>query len=286
MIPSVDTYVYTKIKDILQVILKQPRILEESLALIDKEARENFIKTFGGLNPKKDIGVSYAFPGVKERFDARIVVQMGEGIRQQGSIGMVEGTFTTRETGDKVETTFIKEAPGRLYIETTQTIGDVSGIDNIEFSKHDDVRIEGNRIYFNKIGNESLVGLEVTVYYTSKEDLNKDPKGIQKGYTSDDIVEVTPLSNNIDTARCLDALMKVILIIMYEDIGEKTTYGLQTAEFSPMQNVIPEGTLDSPIFGRPLTLKYTVSYYVDFDITKEIKAIMVKGVEKFGKEKR
>lgn len=282
MIPSIDTYVHNKVKETLEVILTQEHILEKTLADIDLRARTQFIKAYGGKDSKRDIPVSYVFPQQKETFDARIVIQLGEGIEEGGSLGNVESTFINRETGDREETVIIEADGDRLYFETKDPIGDFTGADNFSFAVQDQVTLEANRLYFRKSGNEHYIGLQLKVYYTSKELLDKDPKGVQKGYMSRDTVEITPLSSNIDTARCMDAIMKVILIIMREDFTEKTTYLLQEAGFSPMQNVIPETDMDRIIFGRPLTLNYSVSYTVDFDFTKEIKEIILRGVETGG----
>ena len=282
MIPSIDTYVYKKVKDTLNAILKQEQIVSTTLANIDDRAREQFMKAYCGVNAKREVEVSYVFPQAKETFDARIVIQLGEANEESTSLGNVEGTFTTRETGDKEEDVVLQVDGDRMFFETSHTIGYYSGSDNLSFSEQDQVEIDDNRLYFRKSGNEPFIGLEMRVFYTSKEKLAKDPKGVQKGYTSRDIVEVTPLSTNIDTARCLDAIMKVILIIMREDFEEKTTYNLQSADFSPMQNIVSENELDRIVFGRPLTLSYTVSYSVDFDFTKEIKEIILKGVTKGG----
>lgn len=279
MIPSIDTYVYNKVKETLNVILTQEHIVQKTLADIDKQARDKFINTYCGLDAKREIEVSYVFPQVKEVFDARIVIQLGEGVETESSLGNVESTFINRETGDREENVIIEVEGDRLYFETADPIGDFTGADNFSFAERDQVELENNRLYFNKSGNEQYIGLQLTVYYTSKELLDKDPKGVQKGYTSKDTIELTPLSTNIDTARCMDAIMKVILIIMREDFTEKTTYILQQASFSPMQNILPEDELDRIVFGRPLTLSYTVSYTVDFDFTKEIKEIILRGVE-------
>lgn len=278
MIPSLDTFVYTQIKNNLKAILSHPRIINEALAMIDEEARENFIKAYCGKDAKKEVGVSYVFPQAKENFDARIVVQLGNAQEESMSLGAVEGTFTYRELGDKEEATVVQPSEdNRLFIETEHTIGTYDGTDNLSFSDSDDVNIIDNRIYFNREGNEHLIGLPLTVYYTAKEPLGKDPKGVQKGYSSRDIVEVVPLSTNMDTARCLDAIMKVVLIIMLEDREAKTTYNLQTANFEAMQLVVSD--TDRLVFGRPLTLSYTVSYSIDFDFTKEIKEIIIRGVK-------
>lgn len=280
MIPSLDTYMYRELKTKLVIILSRPTIVDEALADFDKEARDNFKRTYCGVDPKREVQVSYVFPQTKETFDARFVVQLGQSEQVNTSLGAVEGTFTFRETGAKTElaTVALDADSNRLYLEVDQAIGSYEGAENISFSEVDKMTIEGNRVFFRYAGNEGLIGLETYIYYTGKEVLAKDPKGIKKGYTSEDYIEVTPVSTNMDTARCLDAILKVILVTMLEDKEQKTSYMLQKASFGPMQNLIPEEEIDRVIFGRPLTLQYTVSNTVDFDFTKEINTIILKGV--------
>lgn len=280
MVPSLDTYVYKQLRTKVAAVLSRADIVDQALADFDTEARESFKKSYCGLKPKKEIHVSYVFPQAKESFDARYVVQLGNSEQVNNSLGSVEGTFTFRETGAKTEISEVQVDPvkGELFLEVTEHIGSLEGTNNISFSEPDNMHIEGNRICFKQAGNEGLVGLETYVYYTGKELLDKDPKGVKKGYTSQDVIEVTPISSNMDTARCMDAILRVVLITMLENIEEKTTYSLQNASFSPMQNLIPENGMDRVIFGRPLTLSYMVSNTIDFDFTKEITRIIAKGV--------
>lgn len=286
MIPSLDTYVYTKIKENLNAILTTPDVLEAALGGLDRRARDNFIKTYGGSNPKQEVQVSYHFPGVKEQFNARYVVQMGPSNEIHRSLGMADATFDYREGEERNDIGVVQlHDDGNekyLYIKTEYIIGDFYSTDSIEFAKADDVRVQGNKVIFNYEGNEDLVGLTTKVHYMSKiapAEGEEDPMGIQKGYTSRDVVEVTPLSNNMDTARCLDAILKVVSIMMADSPEEQITYQLQTMRFDGMQNLVNE--LDSLLYGRPLTLEYDVNYTIDYDIARRIKEINLKVVKRY-----
>ena len=283
MIPSLDTYVYKKLKDNLKAILTTPEVLEVALGGMDSKARENFIKTYGGKNPKQEVQVSYHFPGAKEQFNARYVVQMGPSNEVNRSLGMADAVFSYREGEERNDIGVVKlnELEDYLYIETEYLIGDLYSTDSIDFAKADDVRIQDNKVIFNRIGNESLVGLTTRVHYMSKvaPDDGEDPSGIQKGYTSRDIVEVTPLSNNMDTARCLDSILKVISIMMADSPEEQITYQLQTLRYGGMDNLVTE--LDSLLYGRPLTLEYTVNYTIDYDTIRRIKEINLKVAKRY-----
>lgn len=282
MIPSLDTYVFGKLKDNLKAILTTPEVLEVALGGMDSKARENFIKTYGGKNPKQEVQVSYHFPGAKEQFNARYVVQLGPSNEVNRSLGMADAVFSYREGEERNDIGVVKhnELEDYLYIETEYLIGDLYSTDSIDFAKADDVRIQDNKVIFNRIGNESLVGLTTRVHYMSKvaPDDGEDPSGIQKGYTSRDIVEVTPLSNNMDTARCLDSILKVISIMMADSPEEQITYQLQTLRYGGMDNLVTE--LDSLLYGRPLTLEYTVNYTIDYDTIRRIKEINLKVVKR------
>ena len=283
MIPSLDTYVFGKLKDNLKAILTTPEVLEVALGGMDSKARENFIKTYGGKNPKQEVQVSYHFPGAKEQFNARYVVQLGPSNEVNRSLGMADAVFSYREGEERNDIGVVKlnELEDYLYIETEYLIGDLYSTDSIDFAKADDVRIQDNKVIFNRIGNESLVGLTTRVHYMSKvaPDDGEDPSGIQKGYTSRDIVEVTPLSNNMDTARCLDSILKVISIMMADSPEEQIEYQLQTLRYGGMDNLVTE--LDSLLYGRPLTLEYTVNYTIDYDTIRRIKEINLKVAKRY-----
>lgn len=283
MIPSLDTYVFGKMKDNLKAILTTPEVLEVALGGMDSKARENFIKTYGGKNPNQEVQVSYHFPGAKEQFNARYVVQLGPSNEVNRSLGMADAVFSYREGEERNDIGVVKlnELEDYLYIETEYLIGDLYSTDSIDFAKADDVRIQDNKVIFNRIGNESLVGLTTRVHYMSKvaPDDGEDPSGIQKGYTSRDIVEVTPLSNNMDTARCLDSILKVISIMMADSPEEQITYQLQTLRYGGMDNLVTE--LDSLLYGRPLTLEYTVNYTIDYDTIRRIKEINLKVAKRY-----
>lgn len=279
MIPSVDTYVYHQLERNIKAILKHPDILAQALAGIDEKARTNFIKTYAGDRPKKEVEVSYQFPDVKETFDARYVVQMGSGHETSRSLGSVEGTFTFREGEEAFEHSVIMDGGDRLYIELSQLVGLFHSADNLSFSEQDNLTIEGNRINFRKSGNERLVGLQVGIHYLSKVDSGEeeDPVGLQRGYTSNEEIEVTPVSTNMDTARCLDAILKVIMIIMLDNREEKTGFLLQKLTFGRMMDIVSDA--DRLAFGRPLTIEYVVTYSVDYDLTQKLTSVILRGLD-------
>lgn len=273
MIPSLDTYVFNQVKSNLTAILSSPKIVDTALQGLDKNARDSFKQTYCGENANREINVTYVFPQNKEGFDALYFIQLGEGEEKNDSLGLTEGTYDTREGGTNREPVSIQVdyESNRLFMEVVKPIASIDGYDGITFAKSDEVTLEGNRIYFKLITNEHLIGADIVVNYTDKLD-NLNPIGIKKGFTSRDTVIITPLSTNMDTSRCLDALLKVILIIMRQTVEEQSAYALQTAYFEPMQAL--DTGADRIAFGRPLTIAYTVSYSLDFDLA-QLKDILV-----------
>ena len=273
MIPSLDTYVFNQVKSNLTAILSSPKIVDTALQGLDKNARDSFKQTYCGEHANREINVTYVFPQNKEGFDALYFIQLGEGEEKNDSLGLTEGTYDTREGGTNREPVSIQVdyESNRLFMEVAKPIASIDGYDGITFAKSDEVTLEGNRIYFKLITNEHLIGADIVVNYTDKLD-NLNPIGIKKGFTSRDTVIITPLSTNMDTSRCLDALLKVILIIMRQTVEEQSAYALQTAYFEPMQAL--ETGADRIAFGRPLTIAYTVSYSLDFDLA-QLKDILV-----------
>ena len=273
MIPSLDTYVFNQVKSNLTAILSSPKIVDTALQGLDKNARDSFKQTYCGENANREINVTYVFPQNKEGFDALYFIQLGEGEEKNDSLGLTEGTYDTREGGTNREPVSIQVdyESNRLFMEVAKPIASIDGYDGITFAKSDEVTLEGNRIYFKLITNEHLIGADIVVNYTDNLD-NLNPIGIKKVFTSRDTVIITPLSTNMDTSRCLDALLKVILIIMRQTVEEQSAYALQTAYFEPMQAL--ETGADRIAFGRPLTIAYTVSYSLDFDLA-QLKDILV-----------
>lgn len=275
MIPSLDTYVFDKLEISLKAVLRNEEILNQALKSIDSRARNTFIGTYGGENAAREINVTYAFPNGKEGFDALYLIQLGESKPTTDSIGSAEGTFQNHSGTTRKERTSVQHdtTSNRLYLETATPIADLYGLEGIEFAESDNVLVKGNRITFEYFGNETLIGLEVVIVYTELLS-DRQTVGVKKGFTMEETVIISPISTNMDTLRCLDALMKVILIVMRESIEEQTSMALQKSVFEPIQNV-DSVRVDSPVYTRPLTLIYTLSYSLDFEFGKLLKQINV-----------
>lgn len=86
---------------------------------------------------------------------------------------------------------------------------------------------------------------------------------------------IVGLSYNVDVARCLDAILRMLLISMRDSIEEQQSLQLQNLSFGTMAPIIDDG--EKHIFGRPTTIKYQVSHDLDYTITKDINRLTFKG---------
>lgn len=274
MIPSIDTHMYDQINRRLRPLLKECYIIHEALKDIDEEAREDFMNTFCGDKPKRTVLLSYQYPQAGQSFDAMYVIRLGSGEESIKSIGGVEGGYEFRQGTVKRETHEIQldTTSGNLFILMDERIGSIEGIPSLSLFDSNMIETEGNYIMFDY--DPSLLGLKVEVIYTTEIEESPELAGVKKGFTTTEDLTVVSMSYNYDTVRCLDAILKVILISMREAIPEQTYYGLQGIKFSPMQVVIPDG--ERPVFGRPVGITYTVSYSLDFDFYQKINEIIIR----------
>ena len=296
MISSLDTYVYNTLKDMLPKVLKDDNLVRQTLTNVDKESRDKFIENFCGDNPVKEINYSYSFPEKKLGSMATLVIQAGPSVKSSSSIGGIESNFTyeeaglVREHGRVIEE--VPEDPSKLKISLEHPIGDLIGVDKISFSLDDDEPYtEGNNIYFNKENNEDLVNLfngegghehTLTVTYNRKLPKDNNPFGSNIGYTAKESVSITPMSINMDTARCLDIVLHTLLIVMSQSVDEQSTYLLQDFSIGEMQQLAfdfdKSGT--QTVYGRPIKVDYHVSNTINY-YYEELKSIVFR---KFDKE--
>lgn len=283
MIPSIDTYLQKEVTRMLDIILNECYIIDEVLRDFDSTIVSTFKEAYCGDNPKFEIKPRLAFPDIKQALLASYVIQLGDGIESRDSLGGIEGAFTDKEAGYEDEIGTVVRDGSKLFIETTKTIGSFLSSRDISFAESDNVEIKGNKLYFELQGNEYLEGKLLNVAYSAKHDpvSGEDPSGTHRGFTATETVNITSISNNIDTVRCLDAILKVILIMLRQSPQEQNYYGLQKIRFSALAPVISDG--DTTVHGRSITLTYTVSYSVDYNVVNRIKRIVFKEEIKYGK---
>ena len=278
MIISLDTYLYSEIKKRLHIMLKECYIINETLKDIDEEARTKFISTYVGEDPVKEVNIYYGVPQTKESFDAGYAITIGQSIENKKSLGGIEGSYDNRQ-GTVVEELALIEVSKtdatKLVFNTKYKVAEIEGITDISFSDTDDLAIVDGYITFNNNAfNEAFIGKSFTVVYTSLVS-DESIAGVAKGFTSTDEVSITCLSTNYDTARCLDLIIKLILITMRDSVEEGFTYGLQNLAFDSLGPIITDG--DLIVYGRSATMTYTVSSSVDSDFYKKVTEVIFRG---------
>lgn len=275
MIKSVDTYVFNKVKSLLNQLLNDKAVLNETLQNIDEKARERFIETFGG-EEGKEINVLYTYPQSKSDFNA-FVIEVGTSTmkdsKRDGSLGSVTGNY------DYIASSLVEEDgtfqygedEDKLYMKLSQPIDDLSHIEGIELSEEDNLSFEDSYLTINANNNKWLVGESFNVhYYTGGQEAH----GISYGYQSAERVGITALSTNIDTLRCLDIILKTIFIIMRESKDEQFTYNLSKSDFSSLKEMISDG--DRPVYARTLNLTYIVTHSVEYDSAYELSKLITR----------
>lgn len=270
-ITSVDSYLLKEIKPRLKTVLENCYIIDEVLKDFDKDSRESFKEAFCGKNATHEVTMSFSFPKFKTNHEAHYLIQLGQGEESSKSLGGLQGVYS--EANDETlreHTVAIKEG-NRLVFKLSKPIHEVYYIEDIEFSEADEVKIEGNTVSFNYESNEEYENYNAVITYVEK---TGDSKGLVKGFNVQEEVTIVGLSYNVDVARCLDAVLKMILISMRDSISEQQTFQLQELAFGDMSPMIEDG--ENFIFGRPTIVRYTTSMDLDYTITKEINKLVFK----------
>lgn len=270
-ITSVDSYLLSEIKPRLKTVLENCYIIDEVLKDFDKQSRDSFKEAFVGKNAQHEVTIGFNFPQFKTNHEAHYLIQLGQGEESNKSLGGLQGVYDYANGETLSESSVAVREGKELCFTVSKDIYKVINIEDIEFSKADRLRFEGNKIYFAYDGNEEYEGYNGRVNYVEK---TGNTKGLVKGMTINEQVTIVGLSHNVDVARCLDALLKMILISMRDSIAEQQTFQLQTLSFGDLAPIIGEG--ESMIFGRPTIVQYTSSMDMDYTITSDINKLTFK----------
>ncbi len=277
MVPSLDTYLYKEIEEKKNKMLSNCYIMNEVLKEVDDTCRANFISAYCGDEAVKEVKVFYGFPQNREGFDACFAVTLGDGDQRISSLGGIEGDYTFDNTGtyrEKVVPT-LSDDESRINFVVQHPIGELQSSPDFAFSVADNTTIQGNTISIRAEGNEAVLsGSAFEFFYSGMSDEEVQPRGLEKGYTSVDTIEITPMSTNYDTVRCLDVLLKTLLIMVRESIEESNTFALQQVRFGALGPIIEQG--DLLVYGRTVSLNYTVSYSVPQDFYRIVSKLSMK----------
>ncbi|QZA70342.1 hypothetical protein 278BB001_191 [Bacillus phage 278BB001] len=277
-LPSIDTYLYKEIADKLEIILSNRYIIEEILKEIQPEVSASFIERYTG-DRRLEIPIVYTMPQDKQSQRGAIYIGLREGQESQPSLGNMEDTYDFKEGNLHKEESVVaateSDEPGnrRLYLEVSEPIGDLYNVEGLEFARSDNKTIEGNRIYFKY--DPSLIGLPFIVNYVAKRG---DEEGLKKGFTALEHYSVLVVSTNMDTVRCLDLIVKAILIMMRSNAEEHSNQLLQKLQFGQIEE-IPLGASDGAtpelLYGREAIVSYTTSYNLDTPMLNMLKEINI-----------
>ena len=287
MIPSVDTYLRKEIEEKLRIILSNRYIIEEILKDIEPDIVDNFINAYFG-DKGRDIPVLYTLPQEKVTQQGSIYIGLREGAETLNSVGNLEDIYSFKETGSIKEESVVEldTSTGRLYLEVNHTIGELINVENLMFSRSDNVEVDGKRIYFAY--SEGLQGYKFYVNYirtlSSKEEeergVSADEQGLQKGFSATESYSIVSLSTNMDTVRCIDTILKAILVMMRENPDEQHERLLQRLQFGQLEAVDIDGNggrgVPELLYGREIIVTYTVSYSLDVPFLNKLEEIIIK----------
>ena len=289
MIPKVDSYFSEVLRKYLDIVLNsigtpnECYIIDEALGNMEPGVLDKFKKSFNGA--KKSIDITYAFPKQKEQVDARYVIYRGKLQETKGSIGLVEGVAAEARpaNGENIATDFVpvqKDDAG-YYVELNQPIYDLINIAEVssykQFVDWDAIDDDPNRVNLTPLIG-SFLGNKITVVYNVADTgSRKDNGGVALGFEAKDSIVVQAVSNNEDTVRCLDSILKFVLILIRSTERDNRYYQLATISSDGLQ--VGDNSMDNPVYVIPTVVTYTVSYAVRNDTKAKIEKILLNGKE-------
>lgn len=281
-----DTHVRKSIQENLGILLDNRYIITSLLDEIEPQVATNFIDKYtatldsqGHIKSRgQQIPVMSSFPQQEIQSDAYIVVSADSGEQTVSSLGTIDATYGYRDKGFHRETLPISsiESGNTVVFTAPVPVGDVEKILGLSLS-HNAITTDGNLIKV-KLPDSLLklvsVGQNFEVSY---EATNTTPvAGVSRGYSMDESVRILVLAKNMDTLRCIDALMKAIIVLIRNSDSEQKVYTLGKLHFDPisaMEEQIP--SLPNITFGRTYLLTYQVNYNWDQDNLVKLKHIIL-----------
>jgi hypothetical protein len=282
MIPSIDTYLQCEIEEKLKKILANPYIIEEILREFKSDVTAGFIKEYSTAPPNngRRIPVLFTMPQERVTMQGAIFITLKEGMESEQSMGHIESLYTYKAGRHHKEIAVAQADDEKewLFFEVTHPIGELESVEDIAFSRDDDVHVEGNKVLFRY--DSSIEGEEFYVNYGST---SGDGVGTKKGFTTLEYFSVVPISTNMDVVRCLDALMKAVFILMRENPEEQRGVMLQKLSFKGVEPLNPtDDNNPELLYGREIIVSYTVTYSLDIEFPEQVDEIILK--ERLGRE--
>lgn len=270
-ITSVDSYLLEEIEPRLKTVLKNCYIIDEVLKDYNQSTIDNFKEGFCGENANHEVTVGFKTPEFKNNTKAHYLIQLGQAEESNTSFSNIQADYLEASGNTLSEFSTVYKEEDRLKLKVSKPIHEVINVEHISFAKFDDLKWEDNVISFRYEGNESLENYQAVVNYVEK---TGDTKGLVKGFTVNEEITVVGLSDNVDTARCLDAILKMILISMRDNLYEQQSLQLQRLKFGDLSPIITDTNFY--IWGRPTIITYQTSIDMDYTITQEINKLTFK----------
>lgn len=287
-IPSVDSYIYQEVKEKMDIILENRYIIREILREIDNDISRPFMNVYTGEN-RKEIPLVYTLSQEYIDRGGAIFLSLREGRENKPSIGNVQDTYAYPQGGITKEKSTIAQSKedGKAYLEVTRKIGDLVNVENLAFSRQDEVEVIENRVVFRY--DEDLIGMEFNVNYIpntyqphegdTEEDIAKgyEQQGLKKGFSAIESYSLAVVSKNMDTVRCIDLILKAVLIMMRDNAEEQNNTLLQSLQFHQLEEIPMEGNDGVPelIYGRETIVTYNTTYSLDVPLMERIKNLII-----------
>jgi len=280
--PSSVNHVQSELSRMLSRVLDSPKLVAELLKEEDKETAEAFINTYVNTYNKegkrtkdgKNISVITNFPQTLEANTTLIFVGNGSGEEINTSVGQVEGEFTFNSNGITTEKVKPTIKGTEIKFELSSGIGELQNIVELDVDL-DNIIVDKNTVTINlPIHVIETLGISENQVYTIRyEQSLGDTFGTVRGFTALEVVQVVPISHNLDTIRLLDTIIKAVLIMLRSTKEETSIYQMSDISYSAIQPQESIPGVENIMFGRQIDIKYQVSYGVDnvvLDFLKEV----------------
>lgn len=262
---SIDSYLQSNISSYIDKLLTSSYIIREVvLADFDEDIRNSFIKTFcrDSDNKGTEIPVTFTFPESKQDKQAFILIQYKGGEESESDLGSTAGvsreSTETEETIETLEVQVEKRDQGKVcYLKPTKHVADVETIYNFAGS----YRVADGRVYLESPILEQYLELGESIsfkimYTAYTEDIDysspSQPYKVDYGYNLLETFTIDSVSNNMDTLRCLDALLRTVLIYMRSTPYEQIEYRLAHLVFMGSDLIQEINTPTNSINGEQL----------------------------------
>lgn len=262
---SIDSYLQSNISSYIDKLLTSSYIIREVvLADFDEDIRNSFIKTFcrDSDNKGTEIPVTFTFPESKQDKQAFILIQYKGGEESESDLGSTTGvsreSTETEETIETLEVRVEERDQGKVcYLKPTKQVSDVETIYNFAGS----YRVADGRVYLESPILEQYLELGESIsfkimYTAYTEDVDysfpSQPYKVDYGYNLLETFTIDSISNNMDTLRCLDALLRTVLIYMRSTPHEQIEYRLAHLVFMGSDLIQEINTPTNSINGEQL----------------------------------